>query len=250
LLVSARFQPIKMQNWFKITKINNDIYKINEPYFREHANMYAIKGAVFDLLIDCGLGLSSVNIFLKKKGFNNIKVSLTHSHFDHAGGLKHFLSKDILVTKKIYYNLTKKNLWGLDFLKPELFNSQMVKNITGKSPQEICSNYNIELPFLRPCNLTKIFLGNYCFKVISVPGHTNDSIVLYDKQNKLLVTGDALYKGKIYCDFVHSNKKIFKKSLVCLKVLDFNLVLPGHNQILNRRQALEIIEKWLKQLQL
>ncbi len=37
--------------------------------------------------------------------------------------------------------------------------------------------------------------GNIEFKVIYTPGHTNGGSSLYSEENKLLFTGDTLFKG-------------------------------------------------------
>ena len=58
------------------------------------------------------------------------------------------------------------------------------------------------------------------------------------------MTGDALYRGNIYCGLPNSDKDDFKKSLCKIKETDFNLVLPGHNKTLDRDAALEAVKKW------
>ena len=45
---------------------------------------------------------------------------------------------------------------------------------------------------------SKIDLGGRVLQVISTPGHTPDSISLWDAQNKLLFTGDMYYPGATF----------------------------------------------------
>lgn len=232
-----------MANAFKIEKITSDIYLITEPYFREHANLFVMQGSPFDLLVDAGLGLCDLNKFLLSQGFSP-KVTITHGHFDHIGGLSHFPADDIIVSEKLAANVRKRHLWGLDFLKPEYFDPKLTHEMMGKSPLEIGLDFAIRPPKAIPSQTSEIDVGKHLFYIISLPGHTDDSVVLYDQKNEILITGDMLYDGEIYADFPNSDKAAFKRSLHYLKTLDFTLVLPGHNSILNRAKAMRVIERW------
>jgi len=226
-----------MQEQFKITKVSNNIYKIQEVWFKEHANLYLFCGKNSNLLIDAGLGLFDIKLFLEKKGFKNVKVALTHSHFDHFGGIRHFSKNEVLITKKIYANLKNKNLFGLDFLLEKDFSSK-------SNFSEVKSIFHSFKIVLKPRNIKSIKVGNFNFKIIGAPGHTDDSVIYYDKKNGIIITGDTLYKGGIYFNFLNSNAKKFKDSLSVIKNLNFKLLLPGHGSALKKDSAQKIIKKW------
>lgn len=236
-----------MHTCFKIEKLQTDIYRITEPYFREHANLFLIKGSSFDLLIDAGLGLCDIKRFLTARGCS-LKVITTHGHFDHIGGLSHFITDDILIPLLSAENLGKKNLWGLGLLKPEDFDSQLTHDMIGKSPRDICANFAVQPPPIIPFKQTEIRVGRYALRIIPLPGHTNDSVVLHDEPNGILFTGDMLYDGKPYAGFPNSDKDAFQQSLRYLKTLDFEIVFPGHNQILTRVHAMGEIGRWQKEI--
>lgn len=224
-----------MKIQFKIKKINKYIYIIQEPWFKEHANFYLFGDKKTSLLIDAGLGFFNVKEFLEKKGFKNIKVTLTHSHFDHFGGIRHFLPKEICITKKIYKNLKNEQLMGLEFLKQDDF----IREVPYKKIKEL---FNPFIFSAKASNLKNIKVGIFDFKIIDVPAHTNDSVIFFDKKNKILVTGDALYDGKMYYDFLNSDKKEVKKVYKKISEIRFDLLLPGHNKIFYKKRALEIIK--------
>ena len=226
-----------MKTQFKITKIDNSIYKIQETWFKEHANLYLFKGKESCLLIDAGIGLFNIKEFLEKKGFKNIKVALTHAHFDHFGGIRHFLPKNILITKKIFKNLKNNSLFGLKFLKQK----DLPKKINYQEVKKIFTSFNVPT---EPNFIKNIKVGKFNFEIIEMPGHTNDSIIYYDKKNKILITGDVIYDGKIYSNFLNSDKNKLKTSLKNISTLDFTMALPGHNQILNKNKVLKIINKF------
>ena len=50
-----------------------------------------------------------------------------------------------------------------------------------------------------------IEIGDYCFEVIEIPGHTYGSIAFLDIQKKLLIVGDTVQLGPIYMFGEHRN---------------------------------------------
>lgn len=225
---------------FKIEKITEKIYKVSEPYFSGCANIFIFKGTLFNLIVDSGLGMENIKDFLLENNFKKLKLFITHGHFDHCGGVNYFDKEELVIKNKIYQNLKNNSLLGLEYLKTKDFNKKFVK---------INSFYNnFKIKKLKPFTKNIINNGNFNFKIIATPGHTDDSFVLFDEKTKLLVTGDSLYNGKIYSSMKNSNKKMFIESLNKIKSLNFNLVLPGHGKTLNRKEALNIIDTWLENL--
>ncbi len=233
---------------FKIDKIKENIYKISEPYFKEHANIFIVKGKKFDLVVDSGMGLENLKEFLLKKKIMNPKVFITHGHFDHIGGMKFFEPNELLICGKVAENLSNKKLFGLEYLHDKDFDINIGKKL-GVNVKEFCKKFNVD-KIKKPSIYKKnvISNGTYSFEIIHTPGHTDDSYILFDKKNKIIITGDTLYNGKIYMTMKNSDKKSFFKFLKKIQGLDFNLVLPGHNKVMNKKQALVIIEMWLKAL--
>jgi len=230
---------------FNIKKISKNIYKIEELWFKEHANLYLFKGNKFNLLIDAGLGFYNIKKFLCKEGFKNNKVVLTHAHFDHAFGIKHFLPEEILVDRKTYSNLKNGRMWGLKYFKKS---DSKINPSTPLNFENAVEHFLLHLDKIKPRKLATIDTGSFSFEVVNLPGHTDDSVGYYDKEHKILVTGDALYYGKIYTDFSNADKNKFKKSLKFISEMNFNVLLPGHNSLLSKKKSLAIISKWSRAL--
>lgn len=73
-------------------------------------------------------------------------------------------------------------------------------------------------------------LGNFSFDVIYTPGHTNDSISFYFKEENMMFTGDFLFKESIgRWDLPTGNFSSLQKSIDKIKKYkDDIVVLPGH----------------------
>ena len=96
------------------------------------------------------------------------------------------------------------------------------------------------LPKLKEIYKTKIYdyrnigqtinVGDFSFEIIDTKGHTKDSVSFYFKKNKVMFTGDFLFKESIgRCDFDESDESLMKQSIIKIKKYDKNIdIYPGH----------------------
>ncbi len=95
----------------------------------------------------------------------------------------------------------------------------------------ISNKYNIptyEYSNLKEGNLR---IGKFNIEVIYTPGHTDDSVTYYFKDDEIMFTGDFLFKGSIgRTDLETGNMKKMQKSISKIKkYYDIIKVYPGHN---------------------
>lgn len=95
-----------------------------------------------------------------------------------------------------------------------------------------------------------ISIPPFKFKVIHTPGHTPDSICLYESKRNILLTGDTMYPGPIYLFFPESDFSAYKQSIQNLVKLNVTTLLPSHNSFYQDKKILEITEKIIKNKQL
>lgn len=211
-----------MKSEIKITKVVQDIYCIEEMDYKEHCNCYFIVGEEKCLLVDFGIGLIDFEIILSKISYGKeiIKV-LTHFHFDHFGGAFNF--GKIIANKN---NIGEKDV-GLNYFNKHDFEAicffDQVKN-----------NFSIiKNNFVQAVEGEIINLGNYKFQILFTPGHDETSISLFEIDKKILISGDLIYRGEIFLNFLDSDILKYEDSLEKIKKLAPKLVLGGHNVPIN-----------------
>jgi glyoxylase-like metal-dependent hydrolase (beta-lactamase superfamily II) len=114
------------------------------------------------------------------------------------------------------------------------------------------SGFTFESYMVKPAPLTGyldegdiVDLGNRTFQVFYLPGHSPDSIALYEKESGLLFSGDTIYDGDLFDTVYHSNRQDYRESLQRLKELPISTVHGGHFDSFGKQRMHEIIERYL-----
>ena len=228
---------------YKVFKISDSISLIQETYVANfmRCNIWHVRGEKFDLIIDTGMGLSSLKEWVVKQTDKPVKAIITHSHFDHCGSLHEFDCRlghreeaDIMsnaLNEQIVYSGAWKEI--------EIIDKKQFPNYSGKSF------------YVTPAPLTGflddgdvIDLGDKAFQILHLPGHSPGSIGLLNIKSKEIFSGDALYDGELLDNFYHSDKNEYKKTLLRLKALDVKIFHGGHFPSFGKRRANEIIDNY------
>ncbi len=193
--------------------------------------MYLLDGAHFDsniflideeLLVDCGTGIFFSQTIEQMKGYGLnpkkiTKIVITHAHFDHCGGVKKFkelTGADVFIHKldadKLRNGDVLENFLGMRFKFAKFEPDKILEG--GETISTDCND----------------------FIVLHTPGHTSGSISLWNKKNKILICGDLIFHdGFGRTDLKDGSESDIKKSLLKIKELHPNILLPGHGTILD-----------------
>lgn len=210
-------------DFYKVTQVKPNVWAIEDVVSSEHTICYLICGASKALLFDTGLGISPVSPVVKELTDLPILVILSHWHFDHCGAASEF--QDI-----IGWHST-----AMEGISQKGTNEKSIEALVGTKFVDSIKPQTLEVlpfPHIRLLKSEQSFdIGGYTFQVVHTPGHTEDSICLYEASQKWLLTGDTAYPAPIYLQFSDSNVKSYGKSIQRLKELEVSDIFPGHNEI-------------------
>jgi glyoxylase-like metal-dependent hydrolase (beta-lactamase superfamily II) len=210
--------------WFEVYRIRPGVFAIYEPKQQEEIISYLILGEKQALLFDTGMGISNMKKLVEGLTHLPVTVLNSHTHNDHVGDNWRFSRVDGMDTA-----FTRQNAKGST--------ADAQAEIT---PDAICGDlpvgFDAKSYATRPFHIThwlhngdKIDLGGRVLQVIATPGHTPDSISLWDSANGLLFTGDMYYQGPIYLYRPETDLDAYVASIKKMNALGAKLLLPAHN---------------------
>ena len=165
-------------------------------------------------IFDCGdSNFQNLISFIKEKELSIVNIILTHGHGDHIGGIneliKFFPEATVYIGEEEAEFLVNPNL-------------NLSEAIHGKE-------------FLYTGNFKTLKEGDsiFGFKVIDTPGHTIGSKCFYNKENKIMITGDTLFKDSYgRYDLPTGNLVQLRESLrkICEDYPEDTVVYSGHTE--------------------
>jgi glyoxylase-like metal-dependent hydrolase (beta-lactamase superfamily II) len=232
-----------IDDWYEIESISDGISLIREKYVADwlRCNIWHVQGKNFDLLIDSGMGLRPLKKEIATISKNSIKVISTHCHFDHIGGAHEFDCRLGHKTEAaIHASPDRHNAGDWDgFIRAETF-------IRLPNDSFVIEDYSVT-----PAPLTGYLdegdvldLGNQAFQILHLPGHSPGSIALYDKDERVLFSGDVIYDGDLFDTVYHSDPVVYRDSLNRLKQLPIEIFHAGHYDSFGRQTMLTVIERY------
>jgi glyoxylase-like metal-dependent hydrolase (beta-lactamase superfamily II) len=167
----------------------------------------------FALIVDPTFDTAHFFISHLQKGLIPLAILLTHSHLDHTADvavLKEALKVPVYVHALDKGNLEKPGSDGIPY-------GEMIKPATADVLFYGGEEWQLE---------------DFELKVIHTPGHSFGSSCFYFPKEKVLISGDTLFKGTIgNLSFPTSEPDKMWDSLKLLSALDPDtVVLPGHGE--------------------
>ncbi len=209
--------------YVSVTQISSDTWAIKDSFSSEISIAYLLVGERKALLFDTGIGLGSLHALIGKLTNLPVTAVLSHSHFDHIGNAHEF--DDIWAWPS--HKMLKASRFGTPWKFLNTYVSREFLASIGKSDWSVRA-----FPKLRFFEKEEFFeLGNRKAAILHTPGHTEDSICLYEEDRGWLFAADTAYPGPIYLHLPDSDLGNYAKTLDRLVGLNVKVVFPGHNSV-------------------
>lgn len=232
------------RHWFETRSMGDGISLIREahvaPWLR--CNIWLVRGRERDLIVDTGMGLRPLTREVALLAGRPVTAIVTHSHFDHSGGLHEFAERcGHAAEAAVMAAPTPANtVADTGYVRAE--------SLTALP----WAGFRHETYRVRPAPLTRLLdegdvvdLGDRAFRVLHLPGHSPGSIALYEQRSGVLFSGDVVYDGDLIDNLYHSDAAVLAESMARLKELPVTAVHAGHFTSFGRDRMLEIIDEYL-----
>jgi glyoxylase-like metal-dependent hydrolase (beta-lactamase superfamily II) len=214
--------------WFDVRSLEDGVFLIAEP---GHVNSFLVVGDDRAVLLDTGLGVGDIRAVAEGLSGKPLSVVNTHYHFDHTGGNRQFdqiaihregapllaqPSPPSLAQGYMDYTQQMIAAWrGYKQLDDSFFHLVTAETLVRELPPAFDpKTYSVE-----PSTATRLLddgdeidLGGRVLRVLHTPGHSPDSISLFDERNGLLFGGDTINTGPIYAQLEDSDLMAFTRS--------------------------------------
>ena len=198
---------IWFDDYYTIQKIDERTFAIGEPrYYQQNFN-YLMLGDDRAVIFDAGTGQRDIRGVVETLTDLPITFIPSHLHYDHIGN-------DVVFGKTALVDLPHLRKRATDN-KLALTRFEHLGEVEGYSLPELKIS-----EWLAP-NET-IDLGNRLLLVLYTPGHTQDSISLFDQEAGYLFSGDFLYPGQLYGFLPNSNMGDYLQGAQAIKSVSGN----------------------------
>ncbi len=222
----------------------DDVCLIRERYVAPwlRCNIWHVRGRDRDLIIDTGLGLRPLVAEIASLAERPVTAVMTHSHFDHAGGLHQFAHRcgHALEAAIISQPTPANTVADIGYLRAETISALPY-------PGFDITQYRVQsAPLTQTIDEGDGFdLGNRLLQVFHLPGHSPGSVALFERATGTLFSGDVIYDGDLLDNLYHSVPEQLQESLSRLKELPVDTIHGGHFDSFGHARMISIIDEYM-----
>lgn len=204
-------------DWFALEDVAPGVIAIGEPRFHQNNWSYLILGTKRALLFDTGPGIRDISKVVRTLTTLPVTAMPSHMHFDHTGGLSAFRS--IAIADLPVIREGEKDGW---FTPSEPLYVGWWEGMTW-TPVRV----NHWLPIG-----STIDLGGRQLELLHTPGHSPDSVSLFDRTNDILFAADFVYPGSLYAQIRGADLKSYLETTEALlpQLNDTTTILCAHGK--------------------
>ncbi|MEE8304476.1 MAG: MBL fold metallo-hydrolase [Candidatus Tectomicrobia bacterium] len=179
-----------IDDYFTIELLAPNTYAIGEPRYHQSNYNYLIVGTQRAVLFDAGPGVRNIEPVVDSLTDLPITFVPSHFHYDHIGANLDFEHIAVVNLPYIRKRAPDNQL--------ALTDSEHLGGSEGFTPPTWKVSEWLDVG-------ATLDLGGRALSVLHTPGHTTDSISLWDAERNILFAGDYLYPGHLYAFLPNSN---------------------------------------------
>jgi glyoxylase-like metal-dependent hydrolase (beta-lactamase superfamily II) len=170
-----------IDDWYAVEAIDAQTFAINEPKSSQYNTSYLLVGETSALMFDAGSGerpagsRSMREVAARYTGNKPISLILSHFHYDHIADAAAFDGVSLIDRPDIRTNIND----GIYTIGP-------------------LESHEMDWRSLKVAHLVAdgevLDLGGRTVEVFNLPGHTTESVVLFDRHRNQVFTGDFVYQ--------------------------------------------------------
>lgn len=184
-------------DYYSVEMIDAGTYVIAEPLYHQDVHSYLLVGSERALLIDTGSPAGKIAPVVASLTDKPVSVIASHLHYDHIGN--HDAFETILMP-------------DLPYLRARIENGVFTPN----RYEHLGFVEEYERPSWPVAEWwapdSEIDLGGRSVTLLSIPGHTPDSIAIWDKTSDQIFVGDHSGDGPVYLFMPNSSLRTYLKS--------------------------------------
>jgi glyoxylase-like metal-dependent hydrolase (beta-lactamase superfamily II) len=245
--------------WFERSTIDDSITLLWEPHVIPlmRCNIWHVRGRDRDLVVDTGMGLMSLSDELANLVDKSVTAVATHGHDDHIGShhefadvLVHPAEAPLLLNPPIS-SLVPREAWGddvVDALEAAGYPMPEPYFVTALPAGTSVESFS-QAPVARVRHIEEgdeIDLGDRCFEVLHLPGHSPGSIGLWEHDTGTLFSGDAIYDGPLLDELPESSIDDYCTTMDRLLGMPVTVVHAGHDPSFDRERLHELARAYLR----
>ncbi|MER8835471.1 MBL fold metallo-hydrolase [Mesorhizobium sp. M0909] len=234
-----------MDSWFSKTIVDAKTMMLTEPFVHDfvRANIWHVRGRDVDLLVDTGMGICPLAPQIDTPAGKPLLVVATHIHLDHVGSLHEFPLRAG----------PRHSATQFDSMDEAVTYAYMFHDLEGAVSRLPAKGWKAADYRIPPAPLDRtldegdrIDLGDRQFRVLHLPGHSPDSISLFDETDGLFFAGDAIYDATLIDDLPDSDRAAYRRTMQRLLDLPIRIGHGGHGPSFDGRRMREIASAYLR----
>lgn len=231
-------------------QLTSNIYYTDHDPAVDRPVLGYIAGSRFAVMVDAGNSPSHVRSYLALLAAQGLTLpkycALTHWHWDHTFGL-HAFPGEAIACRQTNDELRRLSQWSWD---EAAMQARLAAGLEiAFADEHIRAEYpSPEDIIVRPAAITfdqtlTLDLGGLTCHLLHLPSaHSEDSVVVYIPEERLLFIGDC-YND----DFYHDHYRDLTKTRAlhtALAALDFELAVPGHSGPIAKTDLLAFLQRF------